>query len=1642
MSSFYDLEVRTIGYGETYFAYTQLIVSINALNQFLSFAFFVYSDMAPKGPFGAVENLDEHKKYFTTDEISNRSPKDGEVVSVKGICSSRTRNVGSAGTLLIRNDPEEGNPFLVLNVDIRVCPGSSSLSRHVLASILDVKLGEQLFVRGRVESPPEGRKSLKKGFQILPFKIVVDSDHHAAFREDVKVKNSYLRQVSIPLPTECGIFPAEGSTQEPIFLNDSLEDKYGFLFCYPNERPEKIKESAVALKNSSSGDIFVGVDSSGTAIGSPMSRDEIIRKRDDLVRNVSGIFPNVNEGVSICTSAAQAHELVEKKKDFVAAMYLPPKAQEAVEILGETEKIPILYRIHVGKGTSVVSFAKPEHTRAYTRVGTETKQMADYEDLFNRLESLANRNIPKRTATDINQEVEKASTYEVSEMHYSIFKRVKFETENNEFKVVIGDPKKIIPKDYIKRYSASFLNTDGGNILFGVDEDRATGFGYVVGVSMSLNDRKELLHESSEMICNLWPPVDSSQFFMKFIDVKCDASKNLLKYPKTYVDQQGKFVTFMFDNNSKVTRLLNLLKTKDIGHCAILRLQNCFGLLVKDITKLNAEHLLSELENERGKPPYFSMGVASFQEVEPALRDLCVVYLHLRASPYPIHLTSPFHTFCLDKQGIVTEMEPEELLQRFSKRDYQYEPDKLLNAANGFEKENTSHVLICSPFCLPKKESDLYGLVVPEWALVFDFDQTPHQEGHLFNIYKPLHDRHQVERNLFLQTPLDRRVEINPKNGVCWCAVRGYENIDKTLSKEGHASWMMSHGHNVRTLIDQLVVQINPNRLVVICLWDDGYEKLLPSVDMLLQHFFSRWGPTKALFVCSNPSTKSAVLSSLIYPLEKAGFGNKIKRDSIFVALPHELARHIGAELPPPYRSEDAFRVPRKFEIKHGEPRTFPDTLPQTIRQAIKGHLQIMYYDTGSNFKLKPEDENKVREKFYCGSEISESGLSNGIAIEREKMKELKREMKSFLNDKRSHVCLTIVKAERGAGATTLCLQLLYEFHKHYVCARLLEFHDSLAGNVEKINQHCQLPVILFVDSEMAYLPEFGDFKKDAESRNLNLKLLIVECDLFYGQQQMSNKKKQPIPHIVGTTAYKTIEISRELSSDEAGQLVEQFLKITDISEEKQGELRKLKERVANECSLRKFAFVSLTAFGKKFTGLPDYVEYRLAQANELQLQILEFLALIHVYTDFLFPVNALKRLAKREVVLLEGIFSNEDVRELLSPPSSAEKNVRRISFVEVADEVLKQQAKKREMVIPLYLKDVALRLAKCALSDPRPNKKIDRITRRLYVTSEYGSEKFSPLVRCIGEQNPDVARDMLHELSDIFDKGSGMWAHLLAHLAKYYMIQYEDFQRAIPLIEEAVHENKDDVLLHHIHGDLLRLHVQNLKEQEEFSLPEVIRYAIQSSHCFKTVKEKRPLMEHGYSSDALIRKVVMLAAVKSVGSTRFVDFLKDFLIKWRANKEATNLTLEDKYVLSLVPESFANLRAVPISEYKAKLKGSLLENLGDLDALKALSEELKEAMKGTNDEAWADKVVLKTLSLIYSLEFERKELNPEEADERIKHLEQLLTVADFDEESMKIWIRCVRQGSKVPSLKEVRKKMDRWLKATSRRSPNALFYK
>lgn len=63
---------------------------------------------------------------------------------------------------------------------------------------------------------------------------------------------------------------------------------------------------------------------------------------------------------------------------------------------------------------------------------------------------------------------------------------------------------------YVDRYIVVFLSIEGGDIYFGVEEDYLSYFGYVFGVFLLSEERKDLLVESVKIVCNFWFLVYSS----------------------------------------------------------------------------------------------------------------------------------------------------------------------------------------------------------------------------------------------------------------------------------------------------------------------------------------------------------------------------------------------------------------------------------------------------------------------------------------------------------------------------------------------------------------------------------------------------------------------------------------------------------------------------------------------------------------------------------------------------------------------------------------------------------------------------------------------------------------------------------------------------------------------------------------------------------------------------------------------------------------------------------------------------------------------------------------------------------------------------------------------------------------------------
>ena len=351
---------------------------------------------------------------------------------------------------------------------------------------------------------------------------------------------------------------------------------------------------------------------------------------------------------------------------------------------------------------------------------------------------------------------------------------------------------------------------------------------------------------------------------------------------------------------------------------------------------------------------------------------------------------------------------------------------------------------------------DVYGLVTPKWALVIDFDQHPKHEGHLCERFNQYNDIHQMERRHSIKTPQNSKLDLNPDSGITWLAARGYDEIEKSLSTQSHGGWNMTHRDQLRSLLKtDLASSIKPNYLHIIVLWDEGHEEIGDSLRVILEDILSINGKRSSVtIVCCTSEAQRYIMENLVKPLGKS-YGEIIMGERVYVAPPYVLARHLSSKLPDPYKPENDFQVPHKKEYR-GKTQVFPRILPKHLRQNVNGYLKMMYIRQGR----KPETSTAgERAKFYSGSKITFSGLSENFGIQRTKIEELEASFKILVNDRKSHVSMISVKVERGAGSTTMCLQFLFKHHEEYPCAQLTDFGDRLISYMKDIYRETKLPL-------------------------------------------------------------------------------------------------------------------------------------------------------------------------------------------------------------------------------------------------------------------------------------------------------------------------------------------------------------------------------------------------------------------------------------------------------------------------------------------------------------------------------------------------------------------------------------------------------
>ncbi|XP_028411599.1 uncharacterized protein LOC114534359 [Dendronephthya gigantea] len=1579
------------------------------------------------GTFGKLPNLDSIRGLLILEDISNDgkspTPEFGSVVSVKGICE-RKESFGNNTTLIIRDDPQGASSISYkMKIVIRSNEKSMNLKINNIEKLLgDVRKEVQVAVMGRVERlESESNDTKDPHCEMIRFQLVVDSDNHHGFVYVERIRPKYTRQLSQPW------WISENGDSSSQFLNlkkgDRIAKTAQRIFLESTASKNEILNYVVALKNCRDGDIFVGVDVDGVVTGIKSDDGKIAKMREELSIAITSILPESNEGTNICFTLEEACNYANENKCFVCVLPLSTSGKS------EMDEHYISW-IHVPQGeTEPLYFRAEKNVHAYIRKGAEKKLIRNYKEFFSSLYSLGSRPKPKEVSEeDLDIEIKFKESIGKTGLsnNYQVLQKIRYESQNSEFKMIPGcDPVKTIVDKHLRKYACGFLNASGGTILFGVQEEKESKVGHVVGMVISLQKKKELVQKAVTVLSEFYPPVLKSQFRLifhkvivppQFVSVVKNEQPNkdgtdsflLLQGPPDKVfEKWPKFVKDKFqDCLSRVIPLKPKPNCEDQNFCIVV--ENRRKSTFDSIFENNLNGFLKE--NEK-----ITRNSITEDELNHYLNQLCIIELKIFPSQYPIHLTRSVETHVFDKQGNLVELSIESLMNRFkfgNDSKTTFEVDKFLEDVEDFKQAGNSYILITSPFLLPTSERDLHGLVLPQWTLVVDFDQHLKKEGHLYSRFKELYDVLHIQRRSFIKTPRDTKLDLDPEHAICWLAVRGYDEVEKTLSQEGHANWITTHRSSLASLLKPEIARcVQPNYLRIIVLWDEGQEPLIYSLRTILEDIISFNGHRTAVtFVCSTEAARSEINENLVLPLQKIGdsYWRIFSIDRVYIAQPYVLSRHLSANLPSPYQPEDDYQVPHRKKVK-GKYQTWPDILPTSLRN--NNCLKVMYIRKKK--ELEKRKLEKEREKFYCGLKITDIGLQNEFGIEREKMKKLETDFElvcTDLNNRRGHVAILCLKVDRGAGSSTLCLQFLFKHHKEYPCAQLLEIGEDLLSYIREINNATQLPLLLFVDEEISHPQDFLDFsRKLVECSNVNVILLIIEP--AEAKKSTNNTRIRNIEDLstLQKCLLKVIELRRDLTN---GEMTDLTNNLADIKKDKKisEKLATLKGKAAREKRVLTFAHFGLTVFGKDFFGLYEFVKFRLDNADDKQKTVLSYLSLIHVYTDSTLPASALSGfLETKEKVNLENEFQDDYVRELLSPPVD-NTDSRRISFHEVAEEILAQLASVKscgsasKQTYWQFIKDVAVDLAKQVLSVNITNKTIDRLTRRLFVTSEYESEKFSSLIRAMkdNDRDTDIARDTLTELimKDIFQKPSSFRAHILAHLAKYYMIVAKDFEQAKPRIEEAIKDQPDDPLLRHIHGDIILRHLKAIKKRPDIvDMDTIVSLAEESSNSFKFVRRKQPDDSHGYRSDAMVRITVMQAATKHQAGTlhgnkkicdNFIDFLLETLNVIRERGDRI-ITRRERYLISLIPKAHEFLYEGVSDDYdhKEKWKVQFRKHVGDLSNLNTLCDKIRKIKSIFPDirdknSTWLHKVLINIQRLKNGFEIDEENLTEKQIEERI----------------------------------------------------------
>jgi tetratricopeptide (TPR) repeat protein len=666
--------------------------------------------------------------------------------------------------------------------------------------------------------------------------------------------------------------------------------------------------------------------------------------------------------------------------------------------------------------------------------------------------------------------------------------------------------------------------------------------------------------------------------------------------------------------------------------------------------------------------------------------------------------------------------------------------NQLWQLAGGFSSRAGRYILVAESL----GDSDLLrSLGHLPWSAVIDLDPASDTTG-LFRHAASVLGTHRGIHTFNSVIPV-----ADYTRGTSWMMAGGWAAKSEYFPE--YNNWKYARLHLVREFVKRLSESTSPDPLHVI---------VLPGASL------DRGAPMARVASIVGAIDEASAGRAGIYLLGRREIGERVSHLSHFPIDVGVFIRLVAATFGT-QTAENLAQIPGP----NGEQRT----IPLEHLRAMQENFHVLH----SNILNEPSDQPTEVGAFWRGSTPTWAELHAGCDIERSIYPDLARTVAERLALYRNQT--VILSHTPGSGGTTAALRAAWNLRREHPTAVLRHYSQALGDRLRDLFHAAERPVLLVAEASDLTESAREDLYRYLAQNNCRVVLLYVRRVL--GQPE-------------------GLFINDPMDEREAKAFSGIYSSLTDNVDRK-----KFLQLITTQQSHERYRvpfFYGLATFERDFAGVERYVGNHLSQIRRTARNMLEYLALVTIFSDAGINESLLKVLtgnSTRQKLSLVDLFGEGPARLLSSRPGGY-----RLLHQIIAEHVLAYfQGGNDGWHVGLaalatdFIRDTVHAAGPEAMRDLFRQMFVDRPG---YGEDVEDRQDFSQLIETLDTIGKNVGHIVLQTLT----QHCPMEPHFWTHLGRYQVYRLRrDYDRAEEYLQRAISLSPNDAIHHHTYGLVLR---------------------------------------------------------------------------------------------------------------------------------------------------------------------------------------------------------------------------------------------